>query len=389
MLPEKWHRLALSLGLLWFAVSSATSQPRALTDEDCLATVAPILDRSNAEAMDCARGLFGDPSQPVRLRSLAIEALGERMTEVKEPELGKLIGQLLAVAVDSSTSPPVASRALGLVTRAIRRAQNAGVAAPEWVLPSKEMLLQIATDPNAATGPRAEAIRGLGQMRWARAESALRSLITGEANAQDPLVARAAAVALFQVNGASAEPELTGLLTRTTDRMVFAVAARLLGRTASPTAMASIVRNAQRFTGQPCVADALTELEPQILAALATPDSPNLMEAIEATRYLWRPGQDRRAAKVLMAIVAGQTEFQADAQHAATERLFEWMGTLDFENEKAAMVNLLGILPASADGERYRERIRQRMGATRLTPVPCARPELLPPAPVLGGGGER
>jgi hypothetical protein len=213
---------------------------------------------------------------------------------------------------------------------------------------------------------RANAINALGILKIDEAAPTIRGMLKDRVNLNDPYVARPACLALWRIEGEKSLTAERDILQSTEEVSVYGTAAFALGQIKVPESMAALVNSASRFPDSGSCDAALVEMEGVVLQVLGTPDHANLIQAIGATRHLWKDGQSDHYIPLLRQLLSTA---QLEGKKAALDRLLDYAGTLDFQMEKALLETTLPLIAKQPELDGYRERIQQRLSATVVAPT--------------------
>jgi hypothetical protein len=168
--------------------------------------------------------------------------------------------------------------------------------------------------------------------------------------------------------GASDAVQSIGMvLSQTTNSSVFGSAAYALGRANSAAALPVLLANRSRLGDNLSVDNAVDAMQEQVFKALEHPN-PQTVDAIKATKSLWREEQKLKYTPLLLEIVKSQ-HFTFDARREALSRLLDDATTLPLDEEK---LRLGAILPLVETDDAFKDEvasIHQKLNARVLTPT--------------------
>jgi hypothetical protein len=136
--------------------------------------------------------------------------------------------------------------------------------------------------------------------------------------------------------------------------------------------MSTLVENSHKFRDSESCDAALVNMDVVILETLNHPDSPQVIDAIQATEHLWKDGQREKYIPSLQALL---TNAPLEARRAACERLFDATSHLPFTQEKQELSVMLEFVGKSPELSEFAEKIQRRLTATIL-PVAAGSPSI-------------
>ncbi|MCH7228751.1 HEAT repeat domain-containing protein [Haloferula sp. A504] len=230
-------------------------------------------------------------------------------------------------------------------------------------------LLEAAADGEENSKVRRMCIKALGDLGVGQGIPIITSILGDESNVDNPDLARSAAISLAILAPDQALGPVSNLLAKTSDPAVFGSAAYALGALRKPEAVAILARNRMRLGDNLSVDNAIEASASVVFDLLENPGRPNVGDAIDATRSMWRQEYKERYTPALLNILENETLELALRQRALT-RLVEDAGQLDLPERKrrAAL-----ILAQVGEEEVFGEQISQLRAMQNATPLPVVK----------------
>jgi HEAT repeat protein len=288
----------------------------------------------------------GDP----RTRVLAFEKLFSKRRTLSETELREFRRLLSEQIRATSDDPYVVATSIRALAGLLDYLKTKGLSSQADIAVDGELLVSYMSNGALDLQVRGAAIR-----------------------ANTPEIARNGCLALVKLVNKEALTPILGVFEKTSDSSVFGTAAFCLGQINNAAAMSALVENTRRFPDSESCDAALVNMDNVILETLNHPDSPVVIDAINATEHLWKDGQREKYIPALQGLLANNS---LAIRKASCERLIDAASRLPFSQEKQELAFVLENIGQSPELREYGERIRQRMSATVLAPATA--PGLVP-----------
>ena len=349
----------------------AKAGPRPTSVSPALSPRAQILMNEGWGESSYARGLsiMSDKTETRDSRSVAMGLLHANRRNFKPSEIRQLLEQVTLMAKDTATEAELSAQAVNTMTNLTLTMEELKQLNRVEATKEAGFLLSAATDTRRNIQFRSQAINALGILKISEAAPTLRGILSASTDINVPEIARPACLSLMRIDNERAVHVLADVLHRTGDPSVFGTAAFALGQIKTRESMISLVQNEKRFTESGSCDAAIVDMEDVILAVLRNPQDANITDAIAATRHLWRDGQRGHYIQALQGLLKTAP---LEIRKAALDRLLESAGLQEFEQEKRELRVILELIKDQADLEKYKERIKTRLTATLLTPIPGA-----------------
>jgi hypothetical protein len=232
-----------------------------------------------------------------------------------------------------------------------------------------KFLLDLAADEKEAPKVRSISITALGDLKIEEAIEPLQKLLGDEQNYNRPELARASCIALANLAPEKAVTAIGPVLSKTKDAAVFGSAAYALGRTNSLDALPELVANRSRLGDNLSVDNAVEALSGKVFETLkGSADNPRMIDAVKATRSLWREEQKAEYLPLLRNIVAAQTN-PVEVRREALRRLIEDSNTVSLETAKQRLAPLVPLIEKQDAFKEEFLRIQQTLNVRVLEPT--------------------
>jgi HEAT repeat protein len=306
-----------------------------------------------------------------RTRALALEKLFSKRQSMSEAEL-RDFRRLLAEQIRATSDDPyLVAASIRTLAGLLDYLKTKGLASKADIAAEGELLVPYMNSGTLDLQVRGAAIRAVGDLGITNGRKSIEDILSDAANANTREIARNGCLALVKLANEESFTPIRGILEKTSDSSVFGTAAFCLGQINNAAAMSALVENTRRFADSESCDAALVNMDKVILEALSQPENPVVINAIQATEHLWKDGQREKYVLALQGLL---TNSPLEVRKASCERLIDAASRLPFQQEKQELsVTLEAIQQTPGLGD-YAARIRQRMGATVLTPVTSSFP---------------
>ena len=280
-------------------------------------------------------------------------------------QLLRFLAEVEKIAEDRTEPREIMAPAIHHMARLMTIVEEKGLMSHDEVISESTFLIDFAQDQTRDTVSRGQALQAMGIVGQQAGRPAIAAILTDPANLNIPDLARSACVALQRLGGEEAGAAIAGVLAKTSDASVFGTAAYCLGQIKTPSSMVALVGSTGRFPNSAAVGAALVDLDSVIEEVLSNPNNPNLVEAIQATTFLWQDGQKQQYIPALRALLATAPD---QARSEALDRLIGEAASHDLTSEKQELSGLLSVVQAQPILARQVEQMQRRLFATLLTP---------------------
>jgi HEAT repeat protein len=311
----------------------------------------------------------GDP----RTRVLAFEKLFSKRRTLSETELREFRRLLSEQIRATSDDPYVVATSIRALAGLLDYLKTKGLSSQADIAVDGELLVSYMSNGALDLQVRGAAIRAVGDLGITTGRTSVEDMLSDSASANTPEIARNGCLALVKLVNKEALTPILGVFEKTSDSSVFGTAAFCLGQINNAAAMSALVENTRRFPDSESCDAALVNMDNVILETLNHPDSPVVIDAINATEHLWKDGQREKYIPALQGLLANNS---LAIRKASCERLIDAASRLPFSQEKQELAFVLENIGQSPELREYGERIRQRMSATVLAPATA--PGLVP-----------
>jgi len=295
-----------------------------------------------------------------------MEVLHENRRKLNRAEMGRFLAEVTSVAKDTAADEALSALAVRTMGNLALTMEELGQISPAEAKKEARFLMEAATNSQRSIHFQASAINSLGILKIAEASPLLHGMLGERASMNVPEISRPACLSLMRIEGERAVPTLADVLRKTTDSRVFGTAAFALGQIKNSESMVALVENLERFPDSGSCDASLVGMEEVISNVLKSPDDPNLIYAVRATRHQWRDGQRERYVPLLRRLL---TTAPKEVRKVSLDRLLEEASKLELEHEKQELAPILEAIINQPELGEYHERIRRRLSATVLTPV--------------------
>lgn len=346
--------------------------------------------RVSAEAHDLAARKWGPGSSEQSLavigsraespesRRLVLEKIQSKRRELAPDVSRQLLSLSLELAKDPAEEPRLSAAALRTASSVARFTEEVGRISRTDVKRDFGFLTALAGDTDRDTELRGAAIRAIGDLKLDEASALLRSILADPAQRELPAIARNALLSIRRLEEESAFDVISEVMRRTENPAIFGTAAYSLGQIRTAESMARLVQLEDRFPDSGSVDAVLVDMEDVILDVFGDPNDANVVDAIEATRHLWRDGQ---RARYILALRSLLTTAPVIARRTCAQRLIEAASLLDLESEKEELKAIQGAISEQPELKDYADQIRSRLTAEMIVPTTSgpSRPVVLKP----------
>lgn len=301
-----------------------------------------------------------------RTRALALEKLFSKRQSMSEAELQDFRRLLDEQIRATSDDPYVVATSIRTLAGFLDYLKTKGLASKADIAADGDLLVSYMNNGILDLQVRGAAIRAVGDLRITTGRKSIEEMLTNAANANTPEIARNGCLALVKLAGEESLTPIRGVFERTSDSLVFGTAAFCLGQINNAAAMSSLVENTRRFADSESCDSALVNMDKVILETLNHPDSPAVINAIQATEHLWKDGQRDKYIPALQGLLADNS---FAVKRASCERLIDAASRLPLAQEKQELAVVLQSIGQTPELHEYAEKIRQRMNATVLVPA--------------------
>lgn len=306
-----------------------------------------------------------------RTRALALEKLFSKRQLMSEAEL-RDFRRLLAEQIRSTSDDPyVVAVSIRTLAGLLDYLKTKGLASQTDIAADGELLVSYMSNGTLALQVRGAAIRAVGDLGITTGRKSIEAMLSDPANSNTPEIARNGCLALVKLANEESLTPIRGIFEKTSDSSVFGTAAFCLGQINNAAAMSALAGNAQRFVDSESCDAALVNMDKVILETLNHPDSPILINAIQATEHLWKDGQREKYVPALQGLLANDSP---EVKKATCARLIDAASRLPLAQEKQELAVVLKSIEQSPELREYAEKIRQRMNATVLVPTTASTP---------------
>jgi len=363
----------LAFALLIFEFSAiAQNQPsptNALFNASLISPRAQALINQTWTNTSFAEGIavLADRNETKESRALAMEVLQANRKKLNSTEMSQLLSETTAVAKDKTADEILSAEAVRTMGNVALTMKELGQISEAESKKEAPFLMEATTNAQRGLQFRASAINSVGILKIKDASPLLRNILESTSSLNDPEISRPACLSLMRIDGELAVPTLRQVLQTTADPTVYGTAAFAIGQTKKTDSMIALMENQERFPDSGSCDAALVDLDGVILNVLTNAADPNLIYAIGATKHLWRDGQRERYTPLLEQLL---TTAPPEARKAALDRLIEEASTLEFDQEKQQLSEILAKIRDQPELADYSERIESRLSATILQPIP-------------------
>jgi hypothetical protein len=370
---RRWRRsLTLAFALL-IAAFSATAQNRP-SFAKALPATSPLSPRAQALVnrawtnSSFAEGIavLTDHTETKESRALAMEVLQANRKVLNATEMNQFLNETTAVAKDKTADEILSAEAVRIMGNVTLTMKELGQRSESEAQKETPFLMDAATNVQRGVQFRACAIDSLGILKITEASRLLRKILEDTSSVNEAEISRPACLSLMRIDGELAVPALRQVLQTTSDSTVFGTAAFAVAQIKKSDSMIALVENQKRFPDSGACDAALVGLEVVILNGLTNAADPNLIDAVLATKHLWRDGQRDRYIPLLKQLL---TTAPLEARKAALDRLIDEAGTLEFEQEKQQLSEILVNIRDQPELADYSGRIERRLSATIQSPI--------------------
>ena len=365
--------LTLVFPLLIAAFSAiAQNQPspmKALSNASLISPRAQVLVNQTWTNTSFAEGIavLADRNETKESRALAMEVLQSNRRKLNSTEMSQLLNETTAIAKDKTADEILSAEAVRTMGNVALTMKELGQISEAESKKETPFLMEAMTNVQNGLQFRSSAINSLGILKIKDASPLVRKMLESTSSLNSPEISRPACLSLMRIDGELAVPTLRQALRTTADPTVFGTAAFAIGQIKKPDSLVALMENQERFPDSGSCGAALVDLDEVILNVLTNAADTNLLYAIRATKYLWRDGQRERYIPLLQRLL---TTAPLEARKSALDRLIEEASTLEFEQEKHQLSEMLSQIRDQPELADYRERIERRLSATILHPIP-------------------
>ncbi len=271
----------------------------------------------------------------------------------------------------TSDDPYVVATAIRTLAGLLDYLKTKGLASKADIAADGELLVTYMSNGALDLQVRGAAIRAVGDLGIITGQKSIENMLSDAANANTPEIARNGCLALLKLANDESLAPIRGVFEKTSDPAIFGTAAFCLGQINNAEAMSALVENTRRFPDSESCDAALVNMDKLILETLNHPDSPAMINAIQATEHLWKDGQREEYVPALLGLLTNRS---LAVKQASCERLIDVASRLPFPQEKQELAVVLENIEQSLELREYTEKIRQRMSATVLIPTTASAP---------------
>ena len=300
-----------------------------------------------------------DRSESAYNRIYSIQMLVGVRGSMSGEELDQIRVALYKIAQDSLDEPHVVASAIHELSQLILYLKDTHQLSDNFLASFSELVSRYAVREGTNLDIRGEAIRSLGDLHIANGDQIAAQLLETGDNVNIQQIARTSCLTLLKLSGEHSLESIQSVSTNTSDPSVFGTAAYCLGRINTPAAMSILVKNELKFPNSESSDAALVNMEDVILSSLEATNS-HVNEAIEATKHLWKDGQQERYIPALLKLAASGS---AQTRSLAVERILDLGSTLPLQQEKTLLSHLLNSIGQSSELSDYLPIINSRLSA--------------------------
>ncbi|MGA3283337.1 MAG: hypothetical protein ABSD57_02610 [Verrucomicrobiota bacterium] len=302
---------------------------------------------------------------------MALEKLFSKRHSMSEAELRGFQLMLEEQIRATSDDPYVVATSVHTLAGLLDYLKSRGLVSKADIAADGELLVSYMSDDTLDLQVRGAAIRAVGDLGITNGQKPIEEMLFDAANVNTPEIARNGCLALVKLANEESFTPIRGVFETTSDSSVFGTAAFCLGQINNTEAMSALAENARRFPDSESCDAALVNMDKVILETLNHPDSPVVINAIQATEHLWKDGQREKYVPALRGLLA---DGSLAVKRASCERLIDAASRLPFAQEKQELAVVLESIGQSPELREYAEKIRQRMDATVLVPATASAP---------------
>ena len=290
------------------------------------------------------------------------------MSEAELRDFRRLLDEQIRA---TSNDPYVVAASIRTLAGLLDYLKTKGLASKADIAADGELLVSYMNNSTLDLQVRGAAIRAVGDLGITTGRKSIEDMLSDAANVNTPEIARNGCLALVKLANEESFTPIRGVFEKTSDSSVFGTAAFCLGQINNAAAMSALVENTRRFADSESCDAALVNMDKVILETLNHPDSPAVINAIQATEHLWKDGQREKYIPELQGLLADNS---LAVKRASCERLIDAASRLPFAQEKQELSVVLKSIGPSPELNEYAEKIRQRMNATTLVPATASAP---------------
>jgi hypothetical protein len=300
-----------------------------------------------------------------------LEKFFSNRQSMSEIELREFRRMLEEQARTKSDDPYVVAASVRNLAGLLDYLEVKGLVSKADVAPDEELFVSYLGNATVDLQVRGAAIRAVGDLRIENGRKYIEGLLLDSGNLNAPEIARNGCLALVKLSNDEAFVPIRGVFERTSDSTVFGTAAFCLGEIKNVDAMSALVKNIARFPDSESCDAALVKMDAVIFDTLNDPQSPAILDAIQATEHLWKDGQRDKYVPLLQGLLASSA---VPVKRACCSRLIDVASRLPLAQEKRDLSVLLSSIEQSPELSDYVEKIRKRMNATVLVPTTATVP---------------
>ena len=319
--------------------------------------------RGDVHRFDQAIDLLLTRDEPTESRMLILADLASNKRELDGTDQSALILACFHLAQDPDEDPRLASTAVRLLASLIdlvkEREQTLCLDRARVV----RFLRSAARDEGRPIPVRSSAIQALGLIGSAEDVIVLEALAADPRNWHVADLARPLCLALLRLKDERALDDILCIFRQTEDLSTFKTAACCLSRIKHPDSLSALVLNADRFGDPSILGFALAAQSDIICTILRDSEHPAILEAIDATRHLYRTDHRDRYLPLLCQLLSAP---QVNVRRTSARRLLEIGYSLPPTAAANHLRHVLPLFQRHDDLEDYADRVHRCLEAAPL-----------------------